>query len=245
MTGEPLVSPSAVEIRLLTYNVRGLRAGSAAVAAVIASVRPDVVCVQEAPVWWRWRTRAAELARLSGLYVVTGGRPAAGNVLLCAARVDRMTAEDHRFSRTPGLATRGCAWAILRVGGVKVGVIGVHFGLRASERSRHAEDVASIAERLRAVGAMTVVVAADLNSKPWSREWEPLLRRLRDPVATDVAWGTFPAEAPTARIDVVLVEPNVTVVSCAVPDHPDVTRASDHRPVLAVLQLPLVPHTGR
>jgi endonuclease/exonuclease/phosphatase family metal-dependent hydrolase len=228
----------SVELRVLTYNVRGLRTGSGAVARVIASARPDVVCVQEAPVRVRWRSRAAELARRAGLYVVTGGRPAAGNLLLCAAHVDVVSAADHVFTGTPGLPPRGCASAVLSIGGVEVGVIGAHFGLRAAERRRHAAEVAAIADQLRTDGATSVVVAGDLNSRPWADEWEPLLARQRDPVPAAVPWSTYPAKAPTARIDVVLAEPEIEVASCGLVDHADAARASDHRPVLAVLRLP-------
>ena len=238
MTIGPGQPAPTVELRLLTYNVRGLRDDAAAVARVIRSAQPDLVCVQEARVGLRWRSAAAELARRSGLYVVTGGRPAAGNLLLCAARVDLVSAEDHRLSRTPGLAARGCAAAVMRIGGIKVGVIGAHFGLRVAERRLHAAEVAVIADELRGAGATTVVLAADLNSRPWGAEWKPLLAPLRDTAPKGAAWSTFPARAPTARIDVVLAEPKVTVVSCGVVDHPEVARASDHRPVLAVLHLP-------
>lgn len=223
---------------MLTYNVRGLRAGTAPVTRVISATDADVVCVQEAPVGLRWRTRAAELARRSGLYVVTGGRSAAGNLLLCSARTDVVTSANHLLSRSPGLQPRGCVAAVLRLGGVRFGVVGTHFGLRAAERRRHADEVAEVAETLRSAGAEAVVLAADLNSQPWAREWEPLLARLRDTVPAGSRWTTFPARAPTARIDVVLADPAVTVVSTTVIEHLEVSRASDHRPVLAVLQLP-------
>ena len=225
------------ELRVLTYNVHGLRSGTAAVARVISATQPDVVCVQEAPVGLRWRSRAAELARRSGLYVVTGGRPAAGNLLLCAARIDLVSASDHLLSRTPGLHARGCAAAVLHAGGIKVVVIGTHFGLRAPERRRHAAEVAAIADRMRAEGATTVVVAGDLNSGPAAAEWEPLRSRLHDTAEAGAGWSTFPASAPRARIDVILTDPTVAVRSCGVPEPADLSSASDHLPVLAVLRL--------
>lgn len=227
-----------IELRVLTYNVHGLRSGTAAVARVISAARPDVVCVQEAPVGLRWRSRAAELARRAGLYVVTGGRPAAGNLLLCAARVDLVSAGDHLLSRTPGLPARGCAAAVLHAGGTTIGVVGTHFGLNASERRRHAAEVAEIAEQMRAAGATSVVVAGDLNSTPAAAEWEPLLVGLSDTAGIGAAWSTFPVRTPRARIDVVLAEPEVAVHSRGVPDHAELASASDHLPVLAVLRLP-------
>jgi endonuclease/exonuclease/phosphatase family metal-dependent hydrolase len=244
VTDDQRPSGPRVELRVLTYNIRGLRGGMAGVARVINSARADVVCIQEGPAGWRWRSPAAELARRSGMYVVSGGRPAAGNLLLCAARVDRLSATDHRLSRTPGLAARGCAESLMRVGGVTIGVVGVHFGLRAPERRRHAEEVAAIADRLRAAGAVGVVLGADLNSAPTSAEWEPLLTTLRDTAPPHTDWSTFPAQQPRARIDVVLADPAVEVTACGVLDEGGPPHASDHRPVLAVLQLPQVRPTA-
>jgi endonuclease/exonuclease/phosphatase family metal-dependent hydrolase len=44
---------------------------------------------------------------------------------------------------------------------------------------------------------------------------------------------TYPADAPTERIDYVLVSPHFRVRSASVP----VTEASDHRPVVVDLEL--------
>ena len=66
----------AATLRVLSYNVRSLRDDADAVASVIRSCEPDVVCIQEAPRFLRWRSKCAALARTSGMFVVTGGRPA-------------------------------------------------------------------------------------------------------------------------------------------------------------------------
>ncbi|MGH8970457.1 MAG: endonuclease/exonuclease/phosphatase family protein, partial [Actinomycetes bacterium] len=77
----------------------------------------------------------------------------------------------------------------------------------------------------------------DLNEAPGQRAWTALHDGgLRDP---DPASGpTFPATAPRKRIDAVLVSDEVEVVDYRVVDEPGVARASDHRPVLAVLRVP-------
>ncbi len=52
---------------------------------------------------------------------------------------------------------------------------------------------------------------------------------------------TYSAADPVRRIDGVFVDASIEVVECGVPGVPDVhdiERASDHRPVLAVLRLP-------
>ena len=60
-------------LRVLTYNVRSMRDDRSALGRVISSAAPDVVLVQEAPRFARWRSLCAQLARMSGLVVVSGG----------------------------------------------------------------------------------------------------------------------------------------------------------------------------
>jgi endonuclease/exonuclease/phosphatase family metal-dependent hydrolase len=229
-----------IDLRLLTYNVHGLRAGTAAVAEVIASVAPDVAVLQEAPAGVRWRTRCSELARQSGLYVVAGGRPSVGNLLLCSPRVAVETASAGLFSRTPKLPRRGFASAVLVVSGARVGVVGVHLGLNLPERRRHASEIAETVARLRTRGGATVLVAGDLNALPHADALAPVRAELVDVGVRTTPWHTFPARQPTARIDVIFAPLEVTVLSCGVPDvdADDLVHASDHLPVLAVLRLP-------
>lgn len=241
MTAPPVGSRTdGRELRVLSYNVRGLRDDRAAVRQVLRAARPDVVCFQEAPAGPLWRQRCSRLAREADLLFVGGGAPAANNMLATAARVDVHGTADTGLSRTPGMQRRGLASALLGVGGVRFGVIGIHGGLSAAERTRHAAQIRAVADRLLAVGAVGVVVAGDLNAPVERAEWAPLRESCVDayavaPVGDEL---TFPARQPAHRIDVVLVEPPIEVVSAGVFDHPDVVAASDHRPVLAVLRLP-------
>lgn len=230
----------AREIRILTYNVRRLRDDRAAVTRVLRAARVDVLCVQEAPGGPMWRMRCSELARGAGMFVLGGGRPAAGNLLAGAARIDVGGTLDVPLSRTRGQQPRALSSALLALGGVRFGVIGVHGGLSASERRRHAGEIVTVTDRLRTAGAVGVVVAGDLNAAPDAPEWAVLAARFRDtyaaaPVGDEL---TYPTAWPRARIDVVLAEAPITVIGAGVFDHPDVAGASDHRPVLAVLRLP-------
>lgn len=228
------------EVRVLTYNVRRLRDDRAAVIRILRAARADVVCVQEAPGGPAWRTRCSELAREAGMFVLAGGRSAAANLLMGAARVDAYGALDLSLSRTRGMQPRGVASALLGVGSVRFGLIGAHGGLSAPERHRHAAEIAVVADRLRAAGAAAVIIGADLNASPDAPEWSVLVGRGQDAYATKpVGDGlTYPAVAPRHRIDAVLAEPPIEVLSAETVDRADVLRASDHRPVLAVLRVP-------
>jgi len=69
------------ELRLLSYNVRSLRDDADAVGDVIRGCAVDVVAVQEAPRFLRWRSKRAALARKSGLVVASAHRPGGLTVL--------------------------------------------------------------------------------------------------------------------------------------------------------------------
>jgi endonuclease/exonuclease/phosphatase family metal-dependent hydrolase len=83
------------------------------------------------------------------------------------------------------------------------------------------------------------VVAADVNDRPGSPTWSALAERRQDAfaVAGSGPAGTFPAARPSRTIDGIFVGAGLTVRSARVVDHPDVARASDHRPLLAELDL--------
>ena len=226
-------------LRVLSYNVRSLRDDPAAVAAVIRSCRPDVVCLQEAPRFLRWRSKSAALARTAGLFVVTGGRPAGAMMLMARLGVDVHSTRDLLLSRTPGLHQRGLAVADVEVDGQRWVVASMHLGLRADERLRHTDEVIDALSSYD----VPVVLAGDVNERPGEPAWSVLAEVYQD------SWtaaggdesgpgGTFRSDAPYERIDGVFADRRLTATSCEVPDLPEVATASDHRPVLAVLSLP-------
>ena len=226
-------------LRVLSYNVRSLRDDADAVAAVIRSCEPDVVCIQEAPRFLRWRSKCAALARTSGLFVVTGGRPAGAMMLMARLGVDVHATRDLLLSRTPGLHQRGLAVADVEVDGQRWVVASMHLGLREDERQRHADEVMDILSGYD----VPVVVAGDVNERPGEPAWTLLTEQYRDgwlAAGGDESGpgGTYRSDAPYERIDAVFADKALTVVSCVVPDLPEVAKASDHRPVLAVLSQP-------
>src|SRR4051812_31907906 len=212
-----------------------------AVAAVIRACEPDVVCIQEAPRFLRWRTKCAALARESGLVVVTGGRTAGAMLLLSRLGVDVEASYDVLLSKAPRLHQRGLAIGVLKTEGTRVAVASMHLDLDAGERRRHVDEV--FAQVDRHAGGAPVVLAGDVNETPDEPAWRALTERYVDawtvaPVDDHVGQGnTFNAMRPHKRIDGIFVDPAITVVSCGVPDVPGVEQASDHRPLLAELAL--------
>ncbi|MDP9116199.1 MAG: endonuclease/exonuclease/phosphatase family protein [Actinomycetota bacterium] len=225
-------------LRLLSYNIRSMRDDRAALARVIKSVDPHVVCVQEAPRFLRWRSTCAALARTSGLVVAGGGRPAAANLLLCTLSVDVVKTRDVLFSKTAGLHQRGTSIAVLSLAGVRFAVAGTHLDLKANARLRH------IRELDAAIGAhvpegVAVIVAADVNDDPTSETWRALSAGRTDALASAAIGSilTSPARRARQTIDGVFVDPRLLIKSARVLDTPDVASASDHRPILVEIEL--------
>ncbi|GAA2443772.1 endonuclease/exonuclease/phosphatase family protein [Streptomyces macrosporus] len=265
-TGEerPAAAPVAVEdlpasrtepdgsavVRLLGYNVRSLRDDTEALVRVIRACAPDIVCVQEAPRFFRWRKHAARLARAADLVYVTGGATATGPMILTSLRAHVERGEDVLLPHTPGLHRRGLATAVLRFGpSARLAVISCHLSL--AERERYAQ-AGMVLDRLAGMGVAAGVVAGDLNDEPDGRAFRRLAGTLRDGWATR-PWGgehTSPADGPRKRIDAVLVTEAVEVLGCGVPvglpgvTEADLRAATDHLPVLAALRVPADPGPG-
>jgi len=225
-------------LRLLSYNVRSMRDDRAALARVIRSAEPDVVCIQEAPRFLRWRSTCAALARTSGLVVVGGGRPAAANLVMSTLGVDVVKGVDVLFSKDPGLHQRGCALAVLRVRAATFAVAGTHLDVKDGPRLRHVGELhAAIATHVPA--DVPAIVAGDVNEGPGRPAWQALTEQGVDAFAAAGVGSGFTSSAahPHQRIDGIFVDRRITVVSARVLDGPDVLMASDHRPLLAELSL--------
>jgi endonuclease/exonuclease/phosphatase family metal-dependent hydrolase len=232
------VSASSTEVRVLSYNVRSLRDDADAVARVIRACAPDIACIQEAPRFFRWRSRCAWLARRSGLLVVTGGRTAAGNLLLAHQRARVREADDVLFPWTPGKHRRGMATAVVDVGAARLAVASLHMSLYADERSKH---LGYALDRLGQLAAPNLVVAGDINESPVAGAvWPALASAYRDAyaVAPDGREFTYSSSHPRDRIDGIFVSSGVEVIGCGVPDLPELAAASDHLPVVAALRVP-------
>src|SRR3954447_6403540 len=165
------------ELRLLTYNVRSLRDDAEAVSAVIAACRPDVVAVQEAPRFLRWRSKRAALARRSGLLVGTADRPG-GLMILTTLAVRVRRTSFTLLPKTPKLHQRAVCVADLELGGVTWRVGSLHYSLDADERQRHLPSVWEAVDARPAVDAL--VLAGDINEGPKAPVWQAMAGRLQD-----------------------------------------------------------------
>ena len=235
-------------VRVLSYNIRSLRDDRTALARVVRACDPDLVCVQESPRFWFPRGQAAWLARATGLYVLSGGPSASGPLLLGRLRALPLSVHDVLLPRTPGLHQRGFATTVLRLGrAAPFSLTSCHLSLDATERLEQFRLLLRHLEQVRAEsGAAYSVVGGDFNEHPEDPGWQLLAGELQDGWAT-APWGseyTSVPERPYQRLDAVFGSPGVRVLAGGVPGRlaglraADLTAATDHLPVLAVLRIP-------
>lgn len=220
-----------VAFRILTYNVRSFRGDKDGLIRVVGESDPDVLCLQEAPKHMLWRNACASFARRADLLYVAGGRPTGGTAIFTPVRVDVRGVRELRLSKTPSLTSRGMVIASLSKGAAVVSVASVHLGLDAAERARHLTEITGMLDP-----APVTVLAGDINEEPGAPTWARLTTEFADAGAADPA-PTFPARRPDRRIDAIFVRGDAKVVRCEVLDTPGADVASDHRPVVADVEV--------
>ena len=225
-------------VRVATYNIRSLRDDQAAVVRVIQALKADVVCIQEAPRFLFWRRRCRWLARESGLKIIGGGRSAAANLLLAAPDVHVNQARDVLFTKDFGLHQRGVAMADVTARGARFVIAGTHLDGVEEPRLRHIDELHRALDAF-ALPNVPALVAGDINDQPGSVAWDRLTRRGIDAAAVQSIGDSMTNQprTPTRRIDAIFAGAGFIVRTTEAVDSPDVNAASDHRPVVAELEL--------
>jgi len=225
-------------LRIASYNVRSMKDDVPALGRVVAALRADVLCVQEAPRFLCWRRRRRRLASFGGL-TVAAGRRRGGVAVLTGPRVRLLHGEGRLLESFFPLERRAIAIAVVESGGRRVAVGSVHLDLDETARRRHADEavrlLSAVADRF---GALPVL-AGDINEQSGQPSWRRLTERLADcyPVSPRGDGFTFPARGPHQRIDAIFAMEGLSVVSCggADADPADLVAATDHLPVIAEL----------
>lgn len=223
-------------LRVLSYNVHSQRGDGIAMAELFRSLRPDVAILQEGPRRFRWRQRAATLARTTGMVFAAGGLPALGNVVLTTLRVRVHQTWQVRFPLTPGRHLRAAVLARCSIGGAPFVLAGSHLSLDPAERVAQAT---ALKEHLVGVDA-PVLLGADLNERPGGAAWRAVADGMVDAAVASGCehTGTFPSSHPTGRIDAIFVDPEVRIDGYQVIETPQARVASDHLPIVVDVTLP-------
>ena len=235
-------SPKVQQLRVLCYNIhhgRGVddRVDLERLAKVINDCHPDLVALQEVDN----RTQrsggvdqTAELAKLTGMHAQFARQIDFGGGQYGQALLSRWPLSDLRIHWLPGEPKREqrmVATCSVQLPGKQLlfGTTHLHHN-NAEFRLRQAR---AITESLQDLPA-TIILAGDLNAQP---EHSPVVELLKSWTvvrsATDLL--TFPAIEPIKQIDYIFYRPSdrLRVVSSQVIDE---ASASDHRPLLVVLE---------
>ncbi|WP_193106798.1 endonuclease/exonuclease/phosphatase family protein [Brachybacterium sp. FME24] len=230
---------------------------------VLRSLEADVIALQEVDRHWgersEYRDLIGEIARDLGMRDLFApiyshepeapGDPRREYGLAILSRFPVVASTNHELTRLstqdpdpdPDAAKLpGFAEAVLEVKGARIHVYSTHLDYRGDPTLREIQ-VAETQEILAADGpGASRILMGDLNAPPEAPELGPLWSDLTD--VWDAAGAgeglTYPAAAPTKRIDYVTVSAGIEVLAAHVAQDDLALEASDHRPVVADLLVP-------
>jgi endonuclease/exonuclease/phosphatase family metal-dependent hydrolase len=248
---EDAAAPASPTLRVLAWNIHHGEGEDGKldlerIAGVIRKSAADVVFLQEVDDRTQRTGRVAqaeELARLTGLQATFGKAMdfqggGYGNAILT-----RWAPTDVRVVPLPGGGEPRCALAVTVdvPGGVgKTTVVSTHLDVSsAASRERHAKELATAFVD----HPHLVILGGDFNATPDEAPVaafaDPWLRPQKEGANT----GTIPVGEPTREIDFILLKPAPGRKAPAVLRHSVIEEktASDHRPVLMELHVPVSP----
>ena len=227
-------------LKVVSYNIRKaigtdrLRRPDR-ILAVLAELDADVVVLQEADRRLGARQSALpfELIGERGWHAVPfdirpGGLGWHGNAILAR---DGIAIRDFRPLDLPVLEPRGAVMAELDADGFRFRVVGMHLDLSGLWRRRQARRV--IAHVAECADPLPTVLTGDLN------EWSVAGGCLRDfghHFQFAPTPPSFHARRPIARLDRIMVTPDLAVTDSGTHHSPLAARASDHLPIWATIR---------
>lgn len=240
-------------LTVLTYNIQigmGMdkKTDLERTAAVIKSVNPDIVALQEVDRKARRSggfDQAVELARATGMHMVFGKASVREGIdkdggdygVAILSRFPIQRSQNRQLPYTRGFELRAVLevefdWPLQSGKRIPIRFFDTHFD-NASEPDRIAS--AKLVNQLAVANeSIPTILGGDLNARPGT----PPLQILSEQwtfAGAGKGMPTFPASAPRHEIDYVLYRPARLwkVIEASVVDAPE---ASDHRPVKVVLE---------
>lgn len=235
--------PAPAPIRILTYNIHhgeGVdgKLDLQRIARVIDESEADLVALQEVDVKTRRSggvDQAAELARLTKMHAhfaraMDFGGGQYGVAVLSKHEI--VKTRSHALPNDAGAEPRAAAEITVKIGGAMLTLVSTHLDHRSDAlRMRQWETLAKALSEVRG----PAVLAGDLNDTPESKLIAAIKKEWTDATAKP-GEPTIPAEKPRQKIDFVFISPaaKFKIIESKVIEE---KVASDHRPVLAVVEV--------
>jgi endonuclease/exonuclease/phosphatase family metal-dependent hydrolase len=232
-----------------TYNIHTCvgvdrRYDPSRIAAVLAELEADIICLQEVDARHRHeghRDQWAYFAAATGFNVVSGSAPRGhrgrfGNAILTRFPVLAVRHIDLSVGR---YEPRGAIDADLLVEGRVLRVVATHLGLRAGERRHQIETLLETA-LARDTGADGILLMGDLN------EWRGRrggIRWLDRRLGRAPAPRTFPSWLPVLPLDRIYAAGAAALGSMSVHRSSLARLASDHLPLKAIVGFAALPES--
>ena len=234
-------------LKLMTYNIHSgvgvdRRYDLGRIRRVLNDERPDIAALQELECGSARTSHDDQSGLLAGDLALTSSfcptRPAGegsfGIGVLSAFPV--LHQQQYDLSYPTGREPRSCLRVDLEIGpGAVLHVFNCHLGLamreRAFQRKRMVSDAILLSKDLR----HPVVLMGDFNDRPISVVHRDLRKHFTDAfTAAGRKWGpTFKVGPVPFRLDHIYLSRNIRVLDCWVRNDPLTRLASDHRPVIA------------
>jgi endonuclease/exonuclease/phosphatase family metal-dependent hydrolase len=238
-------------LKLLTYNIHsgiGLdrQYDLGRIRTVLHEEKPDIAALQELECGVRrtsYEDQSKELAArlgVSGSFCATRpvGEGSFGMTVLSPFPVVYL--KEYDLSYQPHLEPRYCLRVDIEIEpGAILHVFNCHLGLAVRERAFQREQMLSEAILLSEDLHHPVVLMGDFNDRPFSVVHRSLRRHFRDAYnAVGKRWGpTFKVGPIPVRLDHIYVGADIRVVDCRVRTDELARIASDHRPVIATVEV--------
>ena len=262
------VRPDPVTLRVASYNIHAGAGEDNVfdldrTAAAISSLDADVVGLEEVDVHWgarsEWRDTLQELgsrlhmqiafAPIYDLDPLAAGQPRRQYGVAVLSRYPIVSRENHEITRlstqvanpVPAPAP-GFLEAVVQIEGARTHVYVTHLDYRADPSVRQLQVTDTRRILAQDPPGSRQLLLGDFNAEPTGPELQPLWQSVYDTWAdAPVTSGnglTYPAIVPTKRIDYVTASPNIVTIAAAIPADDLAITASDHRPMVATLQIP-------
>ncbi|MEJ7591136.1 MAG: endonuclease/exonuclease/phosphatase family protein [Planctomycetaceae bacterium] len=232
-------------LRVLSYNIHhaeGIdgKLDVARIARVISDCQPDLVALQEVDKLVE-RTKSvdqpSELARLTNMHVVFGANIPLqsghyGNAIL--SRFPVTHSENHLLPCFNAGEQRGVLEAIIELSDhTSLRLLGTHFDHRSDDTERQ-KSASAVLSLIKDSYERPAILAGDLNDTLSSPTLNLLIQHWS--LTSEEAQPTTPVVNPDRQIDFIFFRPALRwkVVESRVLEE---ANASDHRPILAVLEL--------